>query len=400
MRPFSFTKNVGGFEQTHAAIRKGYKPGITVKQFKANSGLRDQSLVITEFVLGTQVDGGEEVILTDSLVKQTLGLPYSALIARLYFFAVNLNMPGARIRKDHQNFAEMQNTLLRENLYADGGFQASRFNKDRVIEPAVRGFGVLSSDEALRKWVTNYSFMAEQCQFVVTPEGRLETFPDNWGVLALRLFFERYEASNPVPDASVLVYAAVAKELHKLIGVPRNWLDERIFGAAEMYVSDQDYAFVGFDESKAERRAAKKGAPQPPPGKEAQRRELLSRQIIRRGDNRRYLEEIYGGQCQISGVKLMMPNGSVSFDCAHIKPLGGKHGGKDDVGNMLSLSPTMHRLFDRGCVQIDPETLTITMLHGNEVPHLPRLLLRGNHQIQKGNLSYHLSEIINRPRFP
>jgi putative restriction endonuclease len=88
-----------------------------------------------------------------------------------------------------------------------------------------------------------------------------------------------------------------------------------------------------------------------------------------------------------------MPDGSFSIDCAHIRPLGIPHSGKDEVANMLSLSPTMHRLFDRGCIRINPDTLAISLLYGNDIPHRTKLLVRGNHVIQKGNLSYHLSQI-------
>jgi len=236
--------------------------------------------------------------------------------------------------------------------------------------------------------------MAKQCEFVWTPDGRVETFPDTWGALALRLFFERYAATNPTQDVYALVASARHRELHKLIGVPQLWLDERIAGAAEMFVSDQGYMFLGFKESDAERRAVKHGKAPPAPDGEAQRRSTLIQQIIRRGKNRQYLQTVYTGECQLSGVKLFMPDGSFSVDCAHIRPLGIPHNGKDEVGNMLSLSPTMHRLFDRGCVRIDPSTLAINLLHGNDLPHRTTLLTRGDHVIRPANLAYHASNII------
>jgi hypothetical protein len=229
---------------------------------------------------------------------------------------------------------------------------------------------------------------------VPTPDGHLETFADTWGALALRLFFERYTAVSPTFDVNALVSAAKAKELHKLIGVPKSWLDDRVIGAADMFISDQSYMFLGFEESKAERRAAKEGATPPALKAETQRRETLIKQIIRRGENRRFLQTAYAGLCQMSGVRLIMPDGSFSIDCAHIRPLGKPHSGKDDVSNMLSLSPTMHRLFDRGCVRIDPDTLAINMLHGNDVPHRPRLLVRENHIVSSENLTYHISNIL------
>ncbi|MGA9061030.1 MAG: HNH endonuclease [Terracidiphilus sp.] len=401
MRPLSFTRNLGGLRKAYKAIQDGYAAGVTVKQFRERCGLgSDISLLVTEFFLGTQVHDGDEFILADALIAQTLNQPYSRLTARLYFFALNLNMPGERIKEEHLNPAEMQNTLMREHLFVGDGFLAARFNKDLVLEPVVRGFGGFRSADALRKWVNNYYHIAMQCDFVTTPDGGYETFPDTWGVLALRLFFERYTAVTPTSDVNELVSAAYARELNKLIGVPKSWLDERAAGAADIFLSDQGYMFLGSEEDDTERDAAKRGVEPPQPRGQAGRRKSFSQQLIRRGANLRFLHNVYAGECQLSGVKLLMPGGSFSVDCAHIRPLGDPHRGDDDVGNMLSLSPTMHRLFDRGCVRIDPETHTISLLHGNDLPHLPRLLLRGNHLIQKGNLSYHLSKILKQPRFP
>ena len=160
-----------------------------------------------------------------------------------------------------------------------------------------------------------------------------------------------------------------------------------------MFLSDQDSVFLGFEESADERRAAERGAVPPAPQGETQRRATLIKQIIRRGENRRFLQTVYNGECQLSGVRLIMPDGSFSVDCAHIRPLGAPHCGMDDVSNMLSLSPTMHRLFDRGCVRIYPDTLAIELIHGNNVPHRTHLLIRGNHELRSANLAYHLAKI-------
>lgn len=288
----------------------------------------------------------------------------------------------------------MQNTLIRSQIYDDGSFKTSRLNKEQSIEPKIESFGGFTSHGALRKWVNNYHFMVEQCGFAQAPGDRVETFPDTWGALALRLFFERYSVTNPSPDVTTLASSAQEYELHKLIGVPISWLKDRVSGAADMFLSDRDSIFAGFEESGAEHRAAERGAPPPPPGGEAKRREALFSQIVRRSKNQQFLWRVYDGECQISSVRLNMPDGSFSVDCAHIRPLGQPHYGRDDVNNMLSLSPTMHRLFDRGCVRIDPGSFAITLLHGNTAPHRSHLLLRENHVIQKGNLSYHLAKII------
>jgi hypothetical protein len=389
----SFTKNLGGLKNAHRAIRTGFAPSITVAEFKDRTGLGDQALIITQFFLGAQVSGADEVILSDSLITQTLSQPYSRLTARLYFFALNLNLPGQRLRTEQQNAAEIQNELVRNHLFVRDGFRVAEFEKDS-IQGVVGRLGKFKNAATLRKWVNNYSHIAEQCGFVPAPDGGLETFPDTWGPLALRLFFERYSAVNPAPDSSALISAGQSRELHKLIGVPRSWLEDRLPGAAEMFLSDEAFMLAGFKESVAERKAAKRGAPPPPSSGESLRREITVQRIERRGENVRFIHDTYGGQCQLSGVKLIMPDGSFSADCAHIWPLGRPHCGKDDVNNMLSLSPTMHRLFDRGCVRIDPHTLAISLRHGNDVPHLPHLLVREAHVIDPRNLSYYLAKIL------
>lgn len=395
MRPLSFTRNLGGFKKAYTAIRKGYSPGVTVKQFRNRCGLSTSlSLLVTEFLLGTQIQGDEEVVLADTLIAQTLSQPFSPLIARIYFFAINLNMPGERLKDEHLNPAEMQNRLIREHLFAGDGLRVASFDKDQSLEPIVRGFGGFTSSDARRKWVNNYWYFAQQCDFVFAADGRVETFPDTWGILALRLFFERYAAVIPNPDAEALIAEAHSRELHKLVGVPKTWLDERIAGAAEMFLSREEGIFQGFEETRKERAAAKHGEAPPTLEGEAKRREMVILQVFRRGENKRFLQTVYDGECQLSGVKLVMPDGSFSVDCAHIRPLGRPHCGEDNVSNMLSLSPTMHRLFDRGCVRIDPESLSVKMLHGNTVPHRSQLLIRGNHVVGRANLAYYITNVL------
>jgi hypothetical protein len=178
MRPLSFTRNLGGFKKAYEAIKRGFTPGVTVATFRNRSGLsRDLSLLVTEFLLGTKIQNGEEIVLSDTLVTQTLSQPYTKLTARLYFFALNLNMPGERLRDEHRNPAEMQNTLIRGHIYEGSGFRTSRFDKDQSIEPTIKSFGGFTSHQALRKWVNNYSFMEKQCGFAQAVLSAVLSFP-------------------------------------------------------------------------------------------------------------------------------------------------------------------------------------------------------------------------------
>ena len=66
-RPLSFTKNLGGLEQLHAAIRLGYIPGTTVEEFEGRltGRLQSRRLVIVQFFLATRVMGRDELVVED-----------------------------------------------------------------------------------------------------------------------------------------------------------------------------------------------------------------------------------------------------------------------------------------------------------------------------------------------
>src|SRR5262249_31603407 len=143
LRPLSFTRNIGGLENLYRGIRRGYSPGVSVSDFRRRSGLgNDRSWIVTEFFLCTQVRDNQEYIIGDTLVAQPLGrTTYGATLARLSFFALNLNMPGERLNPDHRNPAEIQHFLSREHLYSGTGWRYDRFDKDSGLEPAVRSVG-------------------------------------------------------------------------------------------------------------------------------------------------------------------------------------------------------------------------------------------------------------------
>jgi len=395
MRPLSFTKNIGGLEKVHAAIRSAYFPGITVPEFRRRSGLSaGLSLLVAEFFLCTHVRGNQEFIIHDTLIEQTLTRPkYDLTLARLYFFAVNLGLPGERLSPEQQEAGALQRFVLGKHIYVNGAWRAERIDKDRSLEPFVSSIEQFPS---VRKWVNNYRYMMDQCMFVKRPDDTLETFPDTWGLLALNLFLDRYAFLNPGDDADELVAAEIKHDLHELIGVGKSWVRERVEGAADMFLKHEPYDFDVGQETKEEREAAKRGKelPRPRPGTAAERRTSLSNRLIRRGENRKFIHDLYGGMCQISGTTLRLPENQFTVDCAHIRPLGRPHSGPDDVGNMLSLSPTMHRLFDRGCIRIDPESFNITLLHGNDQGHLETLFVKDSHGPLRDHIAYFNSEII------
>jgi HNH endonuclease len=398
MRPLSFTKNIGGLAKVHAAIRRGYAPGVSVPEFRRRCGLDGAlSLFVVEFFLCTQVRGDREYIIHDTLVEQTLArAKFDTLLARLYFFAVNLAMPGERLSAIQQEAGALQRFVLGRHIYVNGAWRAERLDKDASLEPFVRSVEKFPS---VRKWVNNYWFMMNRCEFAQRPDGTIESFPDTWGLLALNLFFDRHTALHPTDDIDGLVSAALDADLQQLVGVDESWLKSRIVGAADIFLRHEVYDLeIGIEiETKQERMAAKRGEPmpRPKPGTAAHRRQSLTTRLIRRDENRQFIKDLYGGVCQISGTVLRLPSNQFTVDCAHIRPLGSPHRGPDDVGNMLSLSPTMHRLFDKGCIHIDPDTLSIKLLHGNDQQHHARLLVKDGHGLLRDHIAYFNDNILN-----
>jgi hypothetical protein len=397
MRPLSFTKNIGGLHKVHAAIRRGYVPGISVAEFRKRCGLKSpQSLIVVEFFLCTTIRDNKEYVVHDTLVDQSLIRPkFDAILARLYFFAVNLAMPGERLREDQLEAGSLQQHILTNFIYANGAWQSKRLDKDRALEPYVLSVERFPS---VRKWVNNYWYMMQQCKFVERPDGTIETFPDTWGFLALNLFFDRYSLHSPTDDSEKLASAAMNSKIQEMLGVDTSWLQSRVGGAADIFAHHEPVDLQFGLESDAERDAAGKGkvAPRPRAGSPAAYRQEMVNRVQRRSDNKRFIQDLYGGLCQISGTVLKLPDRGFSIDCAHIRPLGLPHRGPDDVGNMLSLSPTMHRLFDCKCVHIDPNDFTIKLLHGNEQHHYPKLFIRDQHELRREHFEYFNSQILQR----
>ncbi|MDB2390753.1 HNH endonuclease [Alphaproteobacteria bacterium] len=73
------------------------------------------------------------------------------------------------------------------------------------------------------------------------------------------------------------------------------------------------------------------------------------------------LKTMYDYTCQVCGVKLDSPSGSIA-NGAHIKALGYPHNGPDVIQNMLCLCPNHHEQFDAFSYYIDPQKLIIRNL--------------------------------------
>jgi putative restriction endonuclease len=94
---------------------------------------------------------------------------------------------------------------------------------------------------------------------------------------------------------------------------------------------------------------------EPTPGEVlvAERTRRVVDAVVRDARFRRDVMSAYGFQCAVTGLTVgSLPEGRATrlLDAAHIRPVGDQ--GPDNVSNGLSMTPTVHRLFDEGLVTV------------------------------------------------
>lgn len=109
-----------------------------------------------------------------------------------------------------------------------------------------------------------------------------------------------------------------------------------------------------------------------PPGLDQVRRveQMLVNRKIRDANFRRQVCEAYDDRCAVTGLKIINGGGRSEVQAAHIWSVG--DGGPDVVQNGLALSGTVHWLFDRHLISLDPE-YRLLVSH-NKVPAELRVL--------------------------
>lgn len=76
---------------------------------------------------------------------------------------------------------------------------------------------------------------------------------------------------------------------------------------------------------------------------------------VRNGIFKREIPKLYNYTCAISGLRIEATINAQLVDACHIKPFSISQ--DDTVGNGFSLTPTLHRAFDRGLITIDEDYL-------------------------------------------
>jgi hypothetical protein len=386
-RPLSFTKNLGGLEHLHEAIRLAYVPGTTVNEFEARlpARLASRRLVIVQFFLATRLIGRTEYVVEDALIRTTLSQAFDVTLARLYLFALLLNLPGQRLKREYRSPAPAQNEYARVVLHDSVGWRAAGVDVGSILPWVKRN---VQGSGGLRKFATNLVYFFEQGQFDVDPTGHLITYGNNWAPLALQLFFDRFRIHMPSAEVDDLVFAARQHEVHRLMGLDYDWLNSVIDGAALTYLSPMRHSLVATQETATERSQAPRGP--------AGRQTVLIQRLIRSTRNKLLLEAWYEKTCQICGLRLEISDGEPSIDYGHIQPLGAPHNGWDGTENMLSLCPNHHRQLDRGGITIEPATLRIIAPYGSCPTPRDTLLKAPEHVVADVHLEYHRNNIFNR----
>lgn len=91
------------------------------------------------------------------------------------------------------------------------------------------------------------------------------------------------------------------------------------------------------------------------PAQEQERRvvEFLVNRKIRDASFRRQVIDAYDGRCAVTRLRIINGGGRAEAQAAHIDAV--KYGGPDVVTNGVALSATVHWLFDRHLISLDPD---------------------------------------------
>lgn len=120
--------------------------------------------------------------------------------------------------------------------------------------------------------------------------------------------------------------------------------------------------------------------------------QIFQRPVIERLIRRKYREvafsrrvrEAYGYRCAMSGLQLRNGGGRPEVQAAHIRPVA--KDGSDSVRNGLTLSGTLHWMFDRGLISVADDNQTI-LVSQNKVPAdaIGRLIRPGGKLLKPDN---------------
>ncbi|MFD7935467.1 YDG/SRA domain-containing protein [Streptomyces sp. NPDC059755] len=103
----------------------------------------------------------------------------------------------------------------------------------------------------------------------------------------------------------------------------------------------------------------------------------------------RRVKNLYRGECQLCGLRLIGPDGEPHSQGAHVRPLGDPHNGPDVEPNILCVCPNCHVRLDVGAVVVDEDWSIVVRAAMFGAPMLPKLKTKGWHRVHPDYIRYH-----------
>ncbi|MEU5278857.1 YDG/SRA domain-containing protein [Streptomyces asoensis] len=120
-----------------------------------------------------------------------------------------------------------------------------------------------------------------------------------------------------------------------------------------------------------------------------QARTVSLKRLMRSVATSQRVKNLYDGECQLCGLRLLGPDGKAHSQGAHVRPLGGPHNGPDVEPNILCVCPNCHVRLDVGAVVIDEDWSIVVRAAVLGAPMLPKLRTKGWHRVHPDYIRYH-----------
>jgi len=105
------------------------------------------------------------------------------------------------------------------------------------------------------------------------------------------------------------------------------------------------------------------------------------------------LKKMYNNKCQICATKIPIGKDYYYSEAHHIRPLGKKHSGPDEINNLIILCPNHHTAFDNGCIGVSPLTKEVFQFNGTAIEKIGILHLHPEHKISEECIKYYQTNI-------
>lgn len=173
-----------------------------------------------------------------------------------------------------------------------------------------------------------------------------------------------------------------------LFYVVRHWIEDSIDGPLIYRYELRKLNDEGAWTAPAPASTQGKGTDAPPDGNTAPKRQAsVVQRVVRNSAVTQYVKNLYNYTCQFCSVRLEVDAGAYA-EGAHIRPLGGKHGGHDTPDNVLCLCPNDHVLFDKGGLYLDVAYQIVEKATGNV-----RGICNPTHALNPENVAYHREHV-------